>query len=78
MQILLVDESIVILIDHVESLFEFGDLRLVEHRENVRCRALGAFLRGGTATGSFAGRHLRRSRLHLLEIQILAIGQYQR
>jgi len=70
MQILFVDKSIVILIDHVKSLLEFGDLRLVEHRENVRCCALSAFLRGGTATGSFAGRHLQQSRLHLLEIQM--------
>lgn len=71
MQILLVDESVVILVDHVESLFELGDLRLVEHRENVRRRALSAFLRRGTATGGFARRHLRRSCLHLLEIQVL-------
>lgn len=68
MQILLIDESIMILVDHIESFFELSDLRLVEHRENVRCRALCAFLRGGTATGSFAGRHPRQSRLHLLEI----------
>lgn len=55
MQILLVDEAVPVLVDHVERLFEFLDLRLVEHGEHVGRGPLGALL-GGLSLGALA-RH---------------------
>lgn len=46
MQILLVDEPIAILINHVESFFEFLDLSLIKHGKDIGCRTLGALLCG--------------------------------
>lgn len=54
MQILLVDEAVPVLVDHVERLFELLDLRLVEHGEDVGGGPLGALL-GGLAFGALAG-----------------------
>lgn len=55
MQILLVDETVPVLVDHVERLFELLDLRLVEHGEDVGGGPLGALL-GGLSLGTLA-RH---------------------
>lgn len=54
-QILLVNETVSVLVDHVESLFELLDLRLVEHGEHVGGGPLGALL-GGLSLGTLA-RH---------------------
>lgn len=54
MQILLVDETVPVLVDHVERLLELLDLRLVEHGEDVGGGPLGPLL-GGLALGTFAG-----------------------
>lgn len=55
MQILLVDETVSVLVDHVERLFELLDLRLVEHGEDVGGGPLRALL-GGLSLGALA-RH---------------------
>lgn len=54
MQILLVDETVSVLVDHVERLLELLDLRLVEHGEDVGGGPLGPLL-GGLSLGAFAG-----------------------
>lgn len=54
MQILLVNKTISVLVDHVEGFLELLDLRLVEHREDVGRGPLGAFL-GGLSFGALAG-----------------------
>lgn len=53
MQILLVNETVSVLVDHVEGLFELLDLRLVEHGEHVRGGPLRALL-GGLPLGTLA------------------------
>lgn len=55
MQIFLVNETISVLINHIEGLLELLDLRLVEHGEHIGRCALGALL-GGLGLCSFA-RH---------------------
>ena len=55
MQVLLVDEAIPVLVDHVEGLFELLDLGLVKHGEHIGCCALRALL-GGLGLCPFA-RH---------------------
>lgn len=55
MQILLVNETISVLVDHIEGFFELLDLRLVEHGEHVGRGPLGTLL-GGLSLGAFA-RH---------------------
>ena len=57
MEILLVNEAVSVLVDHVEGLLELLDLVLVEHCEDVGGGPLGPLLRGATAAGGFAGRH---------------------
>lgn len=52
-KVLLLNEAIAILIDHVEGLLEFGDLSLVEHGEHIGRRSLGTFLGGGATGCSF-------------------------
>lgn len=54
MQILLVDEAVPVLVDHVERLFELLDLRLVEHGKDVGGGPLRALL-GGLSLGALAG-----------------------
>lgn len=54
-QILLVDEAVPVLVDHVESLLELLDLGLVEHGKDVGCGPLGPLL-GGLPLGALA-RH---------------------
>lgn len=54
MQILLIDETVSVLVDHVERLFELLDLRLVEHGEDVGGGPLRPLL-GGLSFGPFAG-----------------------
>jgi len=44
MQILLIDEAVVILVDHVERLLELLDLRLIEHCKHVGRRTLRPLL----------------------------------
>lgn len=55
MQILFVDETIPVLVDHVECLFELLNLRLVEHGEDIGGGPLRALL-GGLSLGTLA-RH---------------------
>lgn len=54
-QVLLVNETISVLVDHVEGLFELLDLGLVKHSKDVGSGPLGALL-GGLPLGTFA-RH---------------------
>lgn len=54
-QILLVDETVSVLVDHVERLFKLLDLRLVKHGKHVGGGPLRALL-GGLSLGAFA-RH---------------------
>lgn len=54
-QILLVDETVSVLVDHVESLFKLLNLRLVKHGEDIGGGSLWALL-GGLPLGTFA-RH---------------------
>lgn len=56
MKILLINEAITVLVNHVESLFEFLDLGLVEHGEDVGSRPLGALLRC-LPLGTLGSRH---------------------
>jgi len=53
-QILLVDEAVAVLVDHVEGFLELLDLRLVEHGEDIGGGTLGTLL-GGLGFGPFAG-----------------------
>lgn len=46
MQILLVDEAVPVLVDHVERLLELLDLGLVEHGEDIGGGPLGPLLGG--------------------------------
>ena len=55
MQVLFVNETITILVDHVKGLFELLNLRLVEHCEHVGGGALRPLL-GVLPLGPFA-RH---------------------
>lgn len=55
MQILLVDEAVPVLVDHVERLLELLDLRLVEHGKDVGGGPLRPLL-GGLPLGALA-RH---------------------
>uniref|UniRef100_A0A224YJ57 Uncharacterized protein n=1 Tax=Rhipicephalus zambeziensis TaxID=60191 RepID=A0A224YJ57_9ACAR len=50
-QVLLVDETIPVLVNHVKRFLELLYLRLVEHSEHIRCGSLGPFLRGAPAFG---------------------------
>jgi len=56
-EILLVDESVPVVVDHVESFLELLDLILVEHGEDIASGALSPLLGGATATSGFARRH---------------------
>ena len=53
----MVDETVAVLVDHVEGLLELLDLVLVEHGEDVGGGALGTFL-CARASGRFTARHL--------------------
>lgn len=55
MQILFVDETIPVLVDHVECLFELLDLGLVKHGKDIGGGPLRPLL-GGLPLGTFA-RH---------------------
>lgn len=55
-EVLFADESVPVLINHVESLLELLDLRLVEHGEDIGRRALGALL-GRAPPFGLAARH---------------------
>jgi hypothetical protein len=57
-QVLLLDEAVAVLVDHVEGLLELGDLGLVEHGEHVGGGALGAFLGRASASCCLARCHL--------------------
>ena len=65
MQVILVNESVTVLVNHVECLLEFLDLRLVEHSEHVRRGSLSPLLRG--LCFCFSARHLELCCLHLSE-----------
>jgi len=65
-EVLLVDEPIPVLVNHVEGLLELLDLVLVEHGEDVGSGPLGALLGRATSAGGFAGRHLDKKSLHLV------------
>lgn len=63
MQVLLVNEAISVLVDHVEGLLKLLDLGLVEHREDIGCGPLWPLL-GGLGLGPFTG-HLGCRRVGL-------------
>lgn len=54
MQVLLVNETIAVLVNHVEGLLELLDLGLVEHGEDIGSGPLRPLL-GGLPLGAFAG-----------------------
>lgn len=54
MQILLVNEAIPVLVDHVEGLLKLLDLGLIKHRENIGRGPLWPLL-GGLGLGPLAG-----------------------
>jgi hypothetical protein len=56
-QIVLIDEAVSVMVDHVEGLFELLDLVLVEHGEHIARGSLSTLL-GGSAPGCcLSGRH---------------------
>jgi len=57
-EVLLVNEPIPVLVDHVEGLLELLDLVLVEHGEHVGGGSLRALLRRPTTSGGLTRRHL--------------------
>ena len=57
MQVLLIDESVAVLVNHVECLLELLNLSLAEHSEDIGGGALGTLLGDPTAGGGAAGRH---------------------
>ena len=56
-EVLLVDEPVPVLVDHVERLLKLLDLVLVEHGKDVRGRPLGPLLRRASTAGGLSGRH---------------------
>lgn len=54
MQVLLVDEAVPVLVDHVEGLLKLLDLGLVKHREHIGRGPLWPLL-GGLGLGPFTG-----------------------
>ena len=57
MKVLLVDETVPVLVDHVEGLLELLDLVLAEHGEDIGGGPLGALLGDPAAGGGTTGRH---------------------
>ena len=55
-QVVMVNETIAILINHVEGLLELLDLILIEHSKDVRSGPLGTLLRP-SPSGRFSTRH---------------------
>lgn len=58
MKVLLVNESVFVLVDHVECFLELLDLRLVKHSEDVGGGTLGTLLCASLALG-LAACHLQ-------------------
>jgi len=56
-EVIVIDEAVPVLVDHVESLLELLDLILIEHGKDVGGGALGALLGAGPA-GRLPARHL--------------------
>ena len=59
MQILLIDEAVSVLVDHIKGLFKLLDLRLVEHGEDIGRGSLWTLLRR-LSFGAFGCRHSDR------------------
>ena len=57
MKVLVVDEPVPVLVDHVEGLLELLDLVLIEHGEHIAGGSLGPLLGGSPPSGCFTGRH---------------------
>lgn len=57
LEIIVIDEPVPVLVNHVEGFLELLDLILVEHGEDVGGGALGTLLRARTS-GRFSARHL--------------------
>ena len=55
-QVVMVNETIAILINHIEGLLELLDLILIEHSKDVRSGPLGTLLRP-SPSGRFSTRH---------------------
>merc|ERR1719154_663744 len=58
MEILIINEAIPVMIDHVEGLLKLLNLVLVEHGEHITGGSLGPFLGSSSTPSSFTGRHL--------------------
>merc|ERR1719422_3052189 len=56
-EILVINEPISVLVNHVESLLELLDLILIEHSKDITGRSLGPLLGGASATCCFTGGH---------------------
>merc|ERR1719447_2306844 len=57
-QVLVIDEPVPVLVDHVEGFLELLDLVLVEHGEHIAGGSLGPLLGGSSPSGGLAGRHI--------------------
>jgi len=57
-QVLLVDEAVPVVVNHVERLLELLNLILIEHGEHIAGGSLGPFLGGSSASGCLARGHL--------------------
>merc|ERR1719400_955267 len=53
-EVFVVDESVPVVVDHVERLLELLDLVLVEHSEHIAGRPLSSFLGGATPSCSLS------------------------
>ena len=71
MEVLLVDESIAVLIDHVKGFFELLDLLLGKHGEDIGGGPLGAFLGHPATGGSTTRRHGRISETDTRDTSLL-------
>ena len=56
-EVLVVNEPVPVLVDHVEGLLELLDLVLIEHGEHIAGGSLGPLLGGAPPAGCFTGRH---------------------
>merc|ERR1719384_1047192 len=57
MEVLVVNEPVPVVVDHVEGLLELLDLVLVEHGKHIAGGSLGPLLGGAPPSGCFARRH---------------------
>ena len=74
-QVLVVNEPVPVLVNHVESLLELLDLVLVEHGEHIAGGSLGPLLGRPSASGGFTGRHDSLLELSVNNVYTSQLGQ---